>query len=125
MNKFLIILGVVFLAGAVGFMVYKVKDNSAAYYQEQKAIDSLGVVISTLKEQGLQLDSTIDVYKHDVVNLGVIVAKDKHELEDIKKQQHETINNVRRYNATQLDSFFTNRYHVPIHSNVSSTSDSH
>jgi hypothetical protein len=125
MNKFWIIIGIVLLAGAVGFMVYKVKDNSASYYQEQKAIDSLGVIINTLKEQELRLDSTIGVYKHDVVSLGVTVARDKHELEEIKKQQHETINNVRGYNATQLDSFFTNRYHVPIHSNVCGTPNSH
>lgn len=125
MNKTLLVVGAVLAIGIMGLMFYKIKDNTASYYQEQKAIDSLAVVISTLKKQELQIDSTLLVYKKNVDKLNVTVARDKKDLEEIKKQQHEKIDSIRSYNATQLDSFFTNRYHYSLPTNNGSKTDSH
>ena len=126
MNKnWLYYLGGALLVGILVLMFYKIDHTANNYYQDRKAIDSLNTVIKEVKKQELQIDSTIKVYKETVNKLNVAVAKDKKDLEDIKKQQHEKINTVRKYNATQLDSFFANRYHTSLPTNNGSKTDSH
>ena len=124
MNKVLAYVGGFMVLGIICLMFWKIKNNAVDYADQQRHIDSINIVIKEVKLQELQIDSTIKVYKANVEKLSVTVAKEKKDLEDIKKQQHEKINSVRKYNANQLDSFFANRYHTDLPTNNSSKTDS-
>ena len=94
---------------SVGYILYDKKQPSDDQDYKQQ-IDSLNSRIDSLEGDQLQLDSLIKVYQDSVSVLDHKIDSTKQKITDIRTYYGNKIKDISRYNPTQLDSFFTNRY---------------
>lgn len=77
----------------------------------QKSIDSLLLKNKDLEARTIELEKKVDEQNAKVEKNNAQIQKNLTELDKIKKQYNEKINAVDNYTPSDIDSFFTNRYH--------------
>lgn len=73
-------------------------------------IDSLRMSNEYIKNKISDLESKEAMYLELIQKNNELIQQNNNELTKLKKDYNEKINNVKRYNVRQLDSFFTKRY---------------
>jgi uncharacterized protein YlxW (UPF0749 family) len=76
----------------------------------ENKIDSLNRAIADYQKQQLVLDGKISKYELDIKKLDNEIDSTKQVIIDQRKYYGNKIKNAGKYTATELDTFFTNRY---------------
>jgi Ni,Fe-hydrogenase I cytochrome b subunit len=109
MNKINIIVITIFILGLLIF--YNMFQTEHAKLQHNfKTIDSLKQEIQKVDSLHKVKDSTIIVYKDSIIYMEDIIHDKKNELTKIKSKYAKIHPIIVKYDNTQLDSFFSNRY---------------
>lgn len=99
------------LFGCLALMFSKNKSTSEDYSKEKHKVDSLSFTIHNLQQVQLSKDSTITRLKSQELVLKAQIQSDKEKIVKIKKEYGTKIQTAYSYTSTELDSFFTSRYH--------------
>jgi len=75
-----------------------------------RQIDSLNNVITLIEKEQVKRDSILNKYKDTVLILNSKIDSTKIKISKIHTYYGNKIKNVSNYNATELDSFITDRY---------------
>ena len=84
-------------------------DNNSVH-QYHRTIDSLDNKIVTYQKRQLYLDSIIAKYRIDINELDHKIDSTKQLIVIQRKDYEKRIRNASRYSATELDTFFADRY---------------
>jgi uncharacterized protein HemX len=77
----------------------------------EKSVDSLLQKNKELETRTVELENKVKEQNSKVDKNNVQIQKNNTELDKLKKQYNEKINAVDNYTPSDIDSFFTNRYH--------------
>ena len=105
------ILTVIFAIVVLYWMFFIMTPNSKLAEETYKKIDSLNHNIDSVEALNRSLDSQLVNYNSQISEIDKSIDRIKNEKTTIKEIYHEKITNVDRYDNSQLDSFFTNRYY--------------
>lgn len=78
--------------------------------KQTEQLDSLTQLITVLEYRQKQKDSIIDTYKKEVIVLDKKIDSTNTKIYEVRKYYKHKIDAIRRYNPTELDEFFSNRY---------------
>jgi len=110
-NKYNILI-IVVLSVSLLFSIFKgcnvVQNDITPSYKN--SIDSVNVIIDSLKIKQLELDSNLNyqIYKMDSISNQISYTDKK--IIDVKKHYENQINIVRNFSDDELTKFFTDRY---------------
>ena len=109
--KQVITAAVILLLALIGY--YFFSTSSPRYVKKYKAtIDSAQHNIDSLKSEIKESDRLIDSMGVELTMEDRENARLKEQIIDIKKKNHEKLNNIDKLNNAELQRFFTDRYEV-------------
>lgn len=109
-TTYILIAIVIILSILTGYLLFSRHTNVAPTTQYRNTIDSLDNVIDGYRRHQLYLDSVIIGYRNDIKELDRKIDSTQNVIVTQRKDYEERIRRAGRYSATELDTFFTNRY---------------
>lgn len=109
-TTYILIAIVIVLSILTGYLLFSRNSIAAPTNQYQNTIDSLDNEINRYRQHQLYLDSIIISYRNDITDLDRKIDSTENVIVTQRKYYEERIRRAGRYSATELDTFFTNRY---------------
>ena len=107
---YILITIVIILSILTGYLLFSRNTIVAPNTQYQNTIDSLDNEINRYRRHQLYLDSVIISYRNDITDLDRKIDSTENVIVTQRKDYENRIRRAGRYSATELDTFFTNRY---------------
>lgn len=92
------------------YLIYFLTPNIEMSIEQRNQIDSLNQSIKKLHEDNLRMETKIQGFESEVLNIDSNIQNIKGQKTIIKEYYHEKINSVDRLTIAELDSFFAKRY---------------
>jgi peptidoglycan hydrolase CwlO-like protein len=112
-NSKMLYIATLFAALILSLLVYKSCSSESptpSISKEQKSIDSILVIMDSLKSKQKSLDKQLQISIKNIDSLSGKIDNSEKQIINIKKYYGSKINDIKLYTPTQLDSFFTKRY---------------